>query len=237
MPGLKCPHCGSSTSYSPVISRKQVERERGNFIDAKLATGSIYDIKKDTFYALSRCRACDEAFILRGKTRKPDDPDEYFDDDSLEALWPVRYRPVADELPPSIKEAMVDASAALGAGSIIGSSLALRTAMIRALRNQKQKLGLEEATLKILAEKGVISKTTYIGGDVARRVAGYLGHDEPDPEKPWEREEVEELYEFVDALLDELYVKTAKIKKYQERLKKKTGQGKDAEKEEGSTSG
>ena len=57
--------------------------------------------------------------------------------ETLTPLCPVNHRIVPKEIPSPIREAMEDASAALGAGSVIGSMLAARTAIIRALRQSQ----------------------------------------------------------------------------------------------------
>jgi len=219
MYGMRCPHCGEATGYSPVTERKYVEVVKGKPTEAERVTGSIHDTESGYFFGLSRCQACGKAFPVRGQAKNSSAPDETAIQGTLEPLWPTRYRSVAEEIHQPVREVMEDASAALGAGSVIGAMLALRTAVIRAQRHQKEELGLPEASLKALVEAGRISSYTFQGSDVERRVANYLGHDEPDPEKQFTKEDTEELYEFVEALLDELYVKPARIQKYTDRLK------------------
>ena len=231
MYGMTCPHCGAATGFSPVGERKQVEMDLGNPTVAKRATGSIYDNESGNIFGLSRCQACGKAFPVRGKAHNTEAPDITVEQGTLEPLWPTRYRTVAQEIPTLVRAAMEDASAALGAGSMLGAILATRTAVIRAQRQQKEELQLSAGSLKALVDAGRISKYTFEGSDTARRVANYLGHEEPDPEKEYTKDDAEELYDFVEALLDELYVKPARIQSHRARLVKnqtetdaKTGQ-------------
>ena len=114
---------------------------------------------------------------------------------------------------------MEGASGALGAGSIIGSMLAARTALIRAQRQQKEELGLKQASLKSLFEAGCISEFEFLSSDLARRWASYLGHDDPDPKKEFELADAEEFYGYVESLLDTLYVKRSRLAVSREKLK------------------
>ncbi len=218
MYGMTCPHCGAATGYSPVGTRKYVEIPRGNPVLAQRATGSIHDEGSGYFFGLGRCQACAKAFPVRGKASSTESPDETVQEGTLEPLWPTRYRVVAQEIPNSVRTAFEDASAALGAGSVLGAILATRTAVIRAQRQQKQALNLSEASLKALVEAGRVSRSTFEASEVARRVANYLGHEEPDPDDQYSKEDAEELYEFVEALLHELYVQPARIRHHRNRL-------------------
>lgn len=179
---------------------------------AEVATPSLVDALSKKMFSVSRCQACAKAFPVIGESSNFEQPDVTVVPTSLVPLWPVRYRAVAPEIPPSIRTALEDASAALGGGSVIGAMFAARTAVERALRHQKrEREDLPHASLKALAEIGVISKITFYASDVARRVANYLGHEDPDPEREYTTGEAKELYTFVEELLDELYVKPARI--------------------------
>ena len=89
--------------------------------------------------------------------------------------------------------------------------LAARTALIRAQRHMQEELNLPEASLKALRDVGGISTFEYESGDLARRWANYLGHEEPDPTKTVELDDAKELYGCVETPLDCLYVKWARL--------------------------
>lgn len=217
---LICPHCGVATAFSPVEHSKKVQRtSAGDWKTVYLSTGSIIDQVSDYFFGTSRCQSCMAAFPVRGKNRIDDDPDRTAYLDTIEPLWPTRFRTVPPEIPSPVREAMEDASTALGAGSLIGSMLAVRTALIRAQRLLKEELGLEEASLKRLFEVGRISKFEFELSDLARRWASYLGHEEPNSEKPFDRSDAEQLYGYVEMVLDTLFVKWANANESRDRLR------------------
>ena len=219
MEGMTCPHCGVATGYDPVEYRKMVVMSRANFQVAELVSGSIYDSKSKQFFGVTRCQACGKAFPVKGEASNPEDPDKTVTQGTLTPLWPTRFRSVANEIPTPVREAMEDASAALGAGSVIGGMLASRTAMIRALSQQQQDLKLQEATLKALFEAGRISRFEFEASDLARRWANYFGHDDIDPTKTFDRSEAEEFYGYIEGLLDTLYVKWVKVEASRKKLK------------------
>lgn len=217
--GVVCPHCGASTGYAPLTVVRAVEVNPGSTLTAERFTATIYNDIKGIFYGVARCYACSAAYVVKGLTSSPSNPDGGVTSGSIEIIWPSYYRAVAEEIPTPVKEALQDASAALGGGSIIGAMLALRTSVIRALRERKTTLELEESSLKALVDAGLIARHTFEGSDVARRVANYVGHEEPDVSKIFTKPEAEEFYEYVDALFDELYVKPARIESYQNKLR------------------
>ena len=223
MEGLSCPHCGVSTAYSPVEFTKNVQvGNPGQWSKVHLASGYIYDSRSEHWFGLSRCQSCGDAFPVRGKAQDPSNPDQTYQKDSLEPLWPTRYRTVPKEIPSPVHEAMEDASAALGAGSVIGAMLAARTAMIRALREMKKELSLEKATLKALHEAGRITQFHYKSSDLARDWANYLGHANPDPGKEFSKEDAVEFYGYVELLLSTIYVDSERLSKQRDRLKGET---------------
>ncbi|MBM3945487.1 MAG: hypothetical protein FJ317_08395 [SAR202 cluster bacterium] len=221
--GLMCPHCGEYTAFVPVEYRKAVQGGgNGDWQEVFLASGTIYDEHSGYTFGTSRCQACGNAFSVRFRANNTVYPDRSVVRVTLEALWPTRYKAVPSEIPSPVREAMEDASAALGAGSLIGAMLAVRTALLRAQEHQKEVLKLEKASLKALFEAGLISRFEFESGDLARRWANFLGHEEPDPGKDLSREEVEELYEYVAGLLDSIYVKPAKMERSRSKLKGET---------------
>ena len=214
-----CPHCEVATAYDPVKSRKSVElNQPGQWEEAFRASGSIYDEGSGYFFGTSRCQACDKAFPIRGRAFDRVNPDETALKSTLEPLWPTIYKIVPAEIPSPTREAMEDASAALGAGSVLGSMLAARTAMIRAQRQTKKELGLPEASLKALYEAGRVSKFEFESSDLARRWANYLGHEDPDHDRGFTKTDAEEFYGYAESLLDSLYVKWDRLSKQRGRL-------------------
>lgn len=217
---LICPHCGVATAFSPVEHSKKVQRNSaGDWKTVHLSTGSIIDLVSDYFFGTSRCQSCMAAFPVRGKNRNDDDPDRTAYLDTIEPLWPTRFRTVPPEIPSPVREAMEDASTALGAGSLIGSMLAARTALVRAQRLVKIEMKLKKSSLKALLDAGRISRVEFDLSDLARRWANYLGHEEPDSEKTFVREDAEELYGYVEMLLDTLFVKWSRAQESRERLR------------------
>ena len=220
MAGMSCPHCGVSTAYAPVEHSKIVQLSNpGNWYTVYLASGSIFDLESRFWFGLARCQQCDRAFPVRGRASTPENPDQTYYDDTVEPLWPTQYRTVPVEIPSPIREAMEDASVALGAGSVIGAMLAARTAMTRALRQTKKELDLPEASLKALFEAGRISRFEYEASDLARRWANYLGHEEPDPNKEISRDDAEEFYGYIEALLNSIYVNWERLNRQRDKLR------------------
>ena len=203
------------------MHRTQVEMGGpGNWQTAHAASGSVYDDESDYVFATTRCQSCGKAFPIRARAGNPDTPDLTINRQTIEPLWPTRYRAVPQEIYESVRQAMEDASASLGAGSTIGAMLATRTALIRAQRDMKTKLGLGDASLKALFDAGRISKFEYESSNVARKWANYLGHDEPDAARELSIDDAKELYGYVESLLDTLYVKWEELNRQRENLVK-----------------
>ena len=110
--GILCPHCDVGTSYSPVGEAKHIEMNLGNLTQAQRATESIHDTESGFFFGLNGCQACSKAFPLRGKADHTSLVDQHVRLDTLEALWPTRYRAVPQEISPTVRKAIEDASAA-----------------------------------------------------------------------------------------------------------------------------
>ena len=216
--GIRCPHCSGFTSYAPVMHKSWVElNEPGQWQSVYAASGSVADGATGYFFGTTRCQACGKAFPIRARTSNPDQPDVTVFG-TIEPLWPTRYRAVPQEIEKSVRQAMEDASASLGAGSTIGAMLAARTALIRAQRHMKKELSLPESSLKALFDAGRISRFEYESSNLARKWANYLGHDEPDPAKDLSLDDAKELYGYVESLLDSLYVKWASLERQRDNF-------------------
>lgn len=191
--GMICPHCGGKTGFTPVEFQKYVRTSSST--TPAVVSGTVYDEQSNAnVYGLARCQACLQAFPFRAQADNPQQPDISIRHFTLQPLWPNQHRPVADEIEPHTRAAFQDASIALGAGSVIGAMMAVRTAVIRASRDRKKALSLADGSLKSLADGGHISSTTFLASDVARRVANYLGHEEPDAAREYSSGNAEELY-------------------------------------------
>lgn len=120
------------------------------------------------------------------------------------AVWPLAGAVVPEEIPSPVWLAVADAKRAYGAGAEIGVLLAGRTAIIRMQRN----LGV--SSLKALYESGKITQLLYEQSDQVRLWANDFGHEKLLQETP-DRDDVEELLEYLDALLDVLYVQPNRL--------------------------
>ena len=87
---------------------------------------------------------------------------------------------------------------------------------------------MAEASLKALYDEGRISRFEFESSNVARKWANFLGHEQPDPGSTFEREDAEELYRYVEDILDTLYVKWKRMETFRERLDQETGTNGDS---------
>jgi hypothetical protein len=192
---LVCPRCGVFTA--PILGRFHAQ--------VQIRSGGSYRYESGTSEAVTRedgaipaygiivCQACGRHFVAES-----DDNGEWM------AVYPIRHKPAAKELPEPVKSELGEANLCFAIGANVGCILLCRVALIALQRQQ----GV--SSLKELKEKGAISELLYRQADEVRLWANVLGHDDIDP-AIIEKEDVEELITYLEALMDAVYSQPARL--------------------------
>ena len=127
-----------------------------------------------------------------------------------EAVWPLRTRTVSEDIPDAVRLAFQEALGCLAVEAHGGCLLMCRTAVVRLLRDQ------QVSTLKELVDAGKISGLLYGQADEVRLWANMVGHEDYEPMKV-DEQTCEELVDYVESLLDMVYVQPARLIRHKER--------------------
>ncbi len=208
MSKLICPHCGAFTSFSPasiigkgvLLGRSTENTTEWGQVQVQAITPYKYE---DDTYAIVDCQACYECFVAKREKWNSEDSEDW------SAVYPVSHRPVAEEIPEPIKGEFEEANLCFAVGAYTGCLLVCRAVLITLQREQ----GV--SGLKELKEKGTISNLLYGQADQVRLWANMIGHE--DVPEPIAKEDCEELLAYLEALLDDVYVKPKRLTSLSEK--------------------
>lgn len=199
---LQCPHCGVVVAVSPAWVRGKGiihhdPRQHILGLDQTPGDVSIEAVVDEgpRKWAICLCVNCGRPYSLVEESSK------------LQAVYPIQPRPVAQEVPQPIRAAFEDALLCMAARALGGCLLMGRTTLERMQRDK----GV--SSLQELRDKGEISDLLFGQADEVRRWANMVGHD-PIPLEELTREDCEELADYIEAILDALYVQPAKLAKH-----------------------
>ena len=209
MAGLVCPHCGSATAFTPVLLR-------GNGIDfsesgknytkhAEVGIKVVVEHSPGPHVAVIQCQGqgCEKFFVAIK---------EYWIYGGWRTAWPLVSRAVSDDIPGPIKSAFRDAVMCLGIGSFGGCLMMCRTVLIRLQRQQ----GV--GSLQELSAQGRISQQMYEQADEVRLWSNMVGHEDFD-QGALTNDTCEELVDYIESLLNALYVQPARLARHRELRK------------------
>jgi len=212
MSKLICPHCGTSTSFSPIMLKgrgvlaEDLDSDQIHYREVALPAfiDEVYMIVQRPCYAILACQDCGTWFVAA----------EHYGE--WTAVYPIPHKPTAEEVPEPIRGELEEANLCFAIEAYIGSLLVCKTALIAMQRQQ------EVSNLKELKDKGIISKGLYKQADEVRLWANMVGHE--DSPEAVTKEDCEQLLTYLEALLNAVYVepkRLAKLAQKREKLKKK----------------
>ena len=208
MAGLVCPHCGVSTAFNPARVRGigvLLERSRPDVMykEEVQIPAVLKGPDVDPNVAVVECTECRHVFIASTSNSWSED---------WHTVWPVVTTAVPVEIPEPVRSAMAEALLCLGSGALGGCLLMCRTVIIRLQREQKA------GSLDELKDRGTISRLLHQQANEVRLWANIVGHEDYSPDTI-SAESCEELVEYVDSLLDAVYVQPARLASHQARRK------------------
>lgn len=215
MANLVCPHCGDFTSLRPeefeakVLLRAGLFGEQFQYHDG-VATAMTMDEPGQLTYAITVCLSCGKRFVAI-KIQHGD----------WRAVFPIPRRTVAADIPEPIKSEFEEACLCFSVGAYRACVTMCQIAL-EATWQKHSKSGLQQ-----LKEEGIISPRLYDKANEVRLWANLTKH-QPIPESVTQ-EEAEELLNYLDELLDTIYVQdkrlaglTQKRKQIEKKATKKT---------------
>lgn len=188
---LICPHCGDSTSPTPYIFRASVNvdtilssRYEVGTAEAVMPSGSGSPI-----YAIIVCQSCKKRFVAQETA------------DWWSAVYPIRHKPVAREIPDPIYSDFGEANLCFATGAH-KACIAMCMTALEALWQKQNASGLND-----LRDKGIISPRLFDQATEIRLWAGIVKHELI--HETVTKEEVEELLTYLEEILHDVYVRPA----------------------------
>lgn len=121
-------------------------------------------------------------------------------------------------LPPNIEQAAAEAHSCLSAGQIIAAAITARATLESVVKDQgiTEKIDLYKKVEKLKAE-GKVNDLLTSQAHAIRNIGNDMAHGDFD-ELP-DKEEVEHIVQFMDILIDTLYVQPARVKAVEDKRK------------------
>jgi hypothetical protein len=206
MAKLVCPLCGTFTAPIPSWFKATVSRTVYAFPGPAVSSEdgwaqavTVSEAGQPT-YSVIVCQACGKRFLAELKGNE------------WSAVYPIAYKAVAKEIPEPMRSEFEEACLCFAVGAHKGCLLMCRTTLIALQREQKV------SSLGDLKDKGTISDRLFRQADQVRLWANMVGHEDIPKDS-------EQLLAYVEVLLDDVYVKPARLaalSQKREQLKKGT---------------
>lgn len=204
---LVCPHCGEFTSPTPHTFEANVLLSGTSGFWYKEGTVKAVTswVAGSPPYAIMICQSCEECFVAQEI------------EGGWVAVYPIRHKPVAQEIPKPIHSEFEEANLCFAIGAYKACiSMCMRA--LESLWQQQNASGLNE-----LNERGIISSRLFDQATEIRLWAGMTKHKLL-PETVT-REETEELLTYLEEILHDVYVRPARLgalANKREQVKKRT---------------
>lgn len=205
----KCAFCQSVSVMEPVKG-KVVPSERSD------AWIGIYECHNCSFYMVAYGQIDSGQRSMHGHQSSP------FDGLQLSARvgkftwYPSNaHSPKFDGLPKNIQTAAAEAHVCLGNGQILAAAITARATLESVVKDRGADGPNLYEKVQCLQARGEITKLIEDQAHSIRNVGNDMAHGEFDTLP--DREEVEHIVEFMDVLIDTLYVQPAKLKTAQEK--------------------
>ena len=201
----KCPRCNVIVEIRAVLTQgivyiREISATREVFAEFPAAVRYDGGISQPG-YIVALCGNCQARFIV--------EEEDYY---HQRVVWPLPNVALDQNIPESLREAVVDAQKAHSIGAELAALMAARTALIRLQREQ------EVQSIKELVDAGKLTATLYAQADEVRLWANIQGHEDVEPGSI-DSEDVEELLSYLQAVLQVLYIEPNRLRKRQEKRK------------------
>ncbi len=210
MAELVCPYCGSKTAFTPApIRGRGINWDESDSRFTKYATVSIPAVLEADdsrpHLAIIRCQGekCGLLFVASKEWGTWGD---------WQSAWPLVKRPVSEDIPLPVRQAFEEAVLSLAVRAYGGCLTMCRTALIRLQREQ----GV--SNLRELRDSGKISQQMYEQADEVRLWSNMVGHEDFD-QGALNEQTCEELVDYIESLLNVLYVQPARLRRHREQRK------------------
>lgn len=203
MAKLICPLCDAFTSPTPVEFNAEVTIQHVTGWTSRTgeATAVVPDEYGQPTYGILVCQACEKRFVAQ----KNKSTDEW------SAVYPIKHKPVAKEVPEPIRGEFEEANLCFAVGAYRGCLLVCKTVLI-ALQREQNVSSLDE-----LKENGIISPRLYDQSDEIRLWANMIGHE--DIRQDITKEDCDELLAYLEALLNAVYVEPKRLSSLTQKRK------------------
>ena len=210
---LICPHCGDATAPIPFLFEATVvlsDHRLAAFMQSyPYVSGKAQAITNpepdQTTYGIIVCQSCKKHFVATKE------------EDGWSAVYPIKHKPVAEEIPEPIKSEFEEANLCFAIGAY-KACLAICMVALESLWQQQNASGLND-----LKAKEVISSRLFDRATEIRLWAGLVKHELI--HEIVTREETEELLTYLEEILHDIYVQPARLAALAEKrelVKKRT---------------
>lgn len=214
MSRLICPHCGAATAFQAKKltdvktgpeSQHSVEHILHYYVSSLYAYAIVENKSyQEPDYAILECAACSKTYLATKEQNK-----------DWVASFPIAQTTVSETIPEKIRSAFQEARLSYAVKAYQACVAMCRTALIKLQREQ----GAEKEGLKSLYEQGKISSAMFERANELRHWANMAGHEDIPPDTISEQD-CAELLTYMESLLEELYVRPAKLKQLTNKRKK-----------------
>lgn len=211
----RCAFCESMSVMEPVTG-KELPSERSS------AWTGIYECHHCNFYMVAYGRIDSGQRSMYGYQSSPFDGLELAARVGNFTWYPSNARsPKFDGLPQNIETAAAEAHVCFGNGQIIAAAITARATLESIVKDMGAKGSNLYEKVECLQTRGEITKLIEEQAHSIRNVGNDMAHGDFDTLP--DREEVEHVIEFMDALIDTLYVQPAKLRAVQEKRANRKG--------------
>jgi len=216
----KCPSCDVLHNLAPLVTGGRIEDIQDRRSDSHVFRDGAYPIFlppdiRDPGYAVVLCNNCDDLFVVTIP---------FHDYEPIEVVWPIPGAEVSVDIPEPVRSAVKDAKLSRAAKSVTGCIMSIRTAVER-IQTTEGAGSLGE----LWTTKG-LSPALFDTANEPRLWGNVLTHADFDPAEVT-LEHVDDLLDYLDIMLDMVYLTPRRLERSIESRKKLGGEDRTEEKE------
>jgi hypothetical protein len=210
MEGLKCPHCGDATAFTPIYLTRQrvldyVSGTGESATNPQVVAAVMPEYWSGIRYALLRCQSCEHLFVV----------EETLASTGWFVVYPIPHKAVANEISQPIKGEFEEACLCFAIGAYMACVAMCQITLESLWQNQKVS-GLNQ-----LRDDGIISQRLWDRATEIRLWGDIVKH-EPLAE-PISKDDARELLTYLEDILNHVYAEPAH---YKARKQKREQMGK-----------
>jgi len=209
MSSMICPICNTATSLSSLrITDKEAlipslsSENRSAYKEAIAKAITDFGSKNHVRFGLFTCQACNDRFVAKTETTG---------NEHWIPVYPIPHKTASEDIPPQIKNNFEEANLCFAVNAYRASVAMCHIALEAVWRDKNAK------DLKTLQENGTISAALRQRADEIRLWGNVIKHDAG--VDPVSKEDCEELLEYLDAILDTVYVEPKRFERLQAKRK------------------